>query len=214
MSADSTDGTEPSANVDVADSSSSSSVDDVEQGQSASDFSSEASLVERLARGLTGTGESGADTPIPVSARAEALLEDISLRPEYYLSGIGAVSGVVLGSVVVSASLTAIDTVPLLPDALRVVGVGYVFWFLAKYLFSRSRRAELAADIQQLLDEVRQPVEIAGAAVEEELRLTMQADGAEGENGVSDISEAINGKRISEPVQELVQEQSERTGEL
>lgn len=128
--------------------------------------------------------ENDDDLAIPLSARLAALLEDVSERPEFYLSGVGAVSGAVLGTVVMSAALNALELVPLLPDAFRVVGVGYVFWFLAKYLFSAKNRAELSADVQYLLDEVRQPPVLDQGAQRGRLAGDQSAvDEAAGENG-------------------------------
>lgn len=86
-----------------------------------------------------------------------ALLEDMAEHPEYYVSAAGAVGGLALGGVVATSTLAAIATVPLLADSLRVIGLGYMFWFLNKYLLSSSRRKALAEDVSAVLRDARAP---------------------------------------------------------
>lgn len=86
-----------------------------------------------------------------------AVLEDMAEHPEYYVSAIGAVGGLALGGVVAGGTLAAIATVPFLADGLRVVGLGYVFWFLSKYLLSAGRRGALVAEVKAVLRDARAP---------------------------------------------------------
>uniref|UniRef100_A0A7C9CXM1 Cyanobacterial aminoacyl-tRNA synthetase CAAD domain-containing protein n=1 Tax=Opuntia streptacantha TaxID=393608 RepID=A0A7C9CXM1_OPUST len=62
------------------------------------------------------------------------------------LYGGGAIVAVWLSSVVVSA----INSVPLLPKIMELVGLGYTGWFVYRYLLFKSGRKELAEDIEQL----------------------------------------------------------------
>ncbi|KAL8028143.1 hypothetical protein ABFS82_14G137300 [Erythranthe guttata] len=62
------------------------------------------------------------------------------------LYGGGAVVGVWLASVVVGA----VNSVPLLPKVLELVGLGYTGWFVYRYLLFKSSRKELATDIEAL----------------------------------------------------------------
>ncbi|XP_052193125.1 protein CURVATURE THYLAKOID 1A, chloroplastic isoform X3 [Diospyros lotus] len=60
--------------------------------------------------------------------------------------GGGAVVGVWLASIVVGA----INSVPLLPKIMELVGLGYTGWFVYRYLLFKQSRKELATDIEAL----------------------------------------------------------------
>lgn len=60
--------------------------------------------------------------------------------------GGGAVVGVWLASTVVGA----VNSVPLLPKIMELVGLGYTGWFVYRYLLFKSSRKELASDIEAL----------------------------------------------------------------
>ncbi|KAG8363283.1 hypothetical protein BUALT_Bualt19G0006000 [Buddleja alternifolia] len=60
--------------------------------------------------------------------------------------GGGAVVGVWLASIVVGA----INSVPLLPKIMELVGLGYTGWFVYRYLLFKSSRKELATDIEAI----------------------------------------------------------------
>ncbi|KAF8032498.1 hypothetical protein BT93_D1417 [Corymbia citriodora subsp. variegata] len=62
------------------------------------------------------------------------------------LYGGGAIVAVWLSSVVVGA----INSVPLLPKIMELVGLGYTGWFVYRYLLFKSSRKELAEDIEGL----------------------------------------------------------------
>ncbi|KAM1819101.1 hypothetical protein ACFX11_000818 [Malus domestica] len=62
------------------------------------------------------------------------------------LYGGGAIVAVWLSSIVVGA----VNSVPLLPKVLELVGLGYTGWFVYRYLLFKSSRKELATDIEAL----------------------------------------------------------------
>ncbi|KAL4324182.1 hypothetical protein GQ457_11G001560 [Hibiscus cannabinus] len=62
------------------------------------------------------------------------------------LYGGGALVAVWLSSILVGA----INSVPLLPKVMELVGLGYTGWFVYRYLLFKSSRKELATDIDQL----------------------------------------------------------------
>ncbi|KAE7999410.1 hypothetical protein FH972_003843 [Carpinus fangiana] len=62
------------------------------------------------------------------------------------LYGGGAIVAVWLSSILVGA----INSVPLLPKLLELVGLGYTGWFVYRYLLFKSSRKELATDIEAL----------------------------------------------------------------
>lgn len=91
------------------------------------------------------------------SATAQAVFEDLSARPEYYLNVSGVLLGIALLGIVLSATMLALDSIPLLPDSLRIIGLAYLFWFLRKYLFSAAERSNLQAEIEEFVQGVRDP---------------------------------------------------------
>ncbi|KAI3990489.1 hypothetical protein MKX01_022789 [Papaver californicum] len=70
------------------------------------------------------------------------LLED---KSAVFLYGGGAVVGLWLSSVVVGA----INSLPLLPKMMELVGLGYTGWFVYRYLLFKSSRKEVATDIEE-----------------------------------------------------------------
>ncbi|PRQ58366.1 putative cyanobacterial aminoacyl-tRNA synthetase, CAAD domain, protein CURVATURE THYLAKOID 1 [Rosa chinensis] len=60
--------------------------------------------------------------------------------------GGGAIVALWLSSIVVGA----VNSVPLLPKILELVGLGYTGWFVYRYLLFKSSRKELATDIDAL----------------------------------------------------------------
>ncbi|KAI7752576.1 hypothetical protein M8C21_016988 [Ambrosia artemisiifolia] len=60
--------------------------------------------------------------------------------------GGGAVVAVWLSSILVGA----INSVPLLPKIMELVGLGYSGWFVYRYLLFKSSRKELATDIESI----------------------------------------------------------------
>ncbi|XP_039043579.1 protein CURVATURE THYLAKOID 1A, chloroplastic-like [Hibiscus syriacus] len=60
--------------------------------------------------------------------------------------GGGAIVAVWLSSILVGA----INSVPLLPKIMELVGLGYTAWFVYRYLLFKASRKELATDIEEL----------------------------------------------------------------
>ncbi|CAK7348778.1 unnamed protein product [Dovyalis caffra] len=60
--------------------------------------------------------------------------------------GGGAIVAVWLSSIIIGA----INSVPLLPKIMELVGLGYTGWFVYRYLLFKSSRKELATDIEAL----------------------------------------------------------------
>ncbi|CAN4126763.1 unnamed protein product [Withania somnifera] len=105
------------------------------------------------------------------SAQAEASIEDSSLDFDSQLSKLfdklnikydpeDSSSIILFGGVAVTALwlttsiVGAIDSIPLFPKLLELVGLGYTLWFSARYLLFKSNRDELAAKVEELKQEV------------------------------------------------------------
>ncbi|OIW04615.1 hypothetical protein TanjilG_30513 [Lupinus angustifolius] len=87
------------------------------------------------------------------SADANELITDlkekwdaVENKSTVLLYGGGAVVFVWLSSILVGA----INSVPVLPKVLELVGLGYTGWFVYRYLLFKSSRKELATDIEVL----------------------------------------------------------------
>ncbi|KAI3900792.1 hypothetical protein MKW98_012516 [Papaver atlanticum] len=71
--------------------------------------------------------------------------DSLENKSAVFLYGGGAVVGLWLSSVVVGA----INSLPLLPKMMELVGLGYTGWFVYRYLLFKSSRKELAMDIEE-----------------------------------------------------------------
>lgn len=89
------------------------------------------------------------------SMTAQAILDDVAANPEYYLNVSGVLLGLVLSVIVLSATTMALDSLPIVPDFLRMIGLVYMFWFLAKFLFSAPDRQRLATEVDEFVSGVR-----------------------------------------------------------
>ena len=77
---------------------------------------------------------------------------------------VGIYAGGALVALWLSSSIVgAINSVPLLPKIMELIGLGYTGWFVYRYLLFKSSRKELVQDIEELKGK------ITGAAREEGL---------------------------------------------
>ncbi|KAK4350918.1 hypothetical protein RND71_030231 [Anisodus tanguticus] len=67
-------------------------------------------------------------------------------KPTVFLYGGSAILGLWLSSIIADA----LDSIPLLPKFLELVGLGYFGWFVYRYLLFKSGRDELGSDMQAL----------------------------------------------------------------
>ncbi|KAK6258810.1 Cyanobacterial aminoacyl-tRNA synthetase [Theobroma cacao] len=63
-------------------------------------------------------------------------------------------SGALVALWLASAVVSAIDSIPLFPKLMEIVGLGYSLWFGSRYLLFKKNREELAAKIEDLKQEV------------------------------------------------------------
>ncbi|KAG6523807.1 protein CURVATURE THYLAKOID 1A, chloroplastic-like [Zingiber officinale] len=81
-----------------------------------------------------------------VIADLKAKWDSLEDKSTVLLYGGGALVALWLSSIVVGA----INSVPLLPKVLELVGLGYTGWFVYRYVLFKERRKELASDIENL----------------------------------------------------------------
>ena len=91
------------------------------------------------------TEESSVDTE-ELFADLKEKWDKVENKSTVLLYGGGAIVAVWLSSILVGA----INSVPLLPKIMELVGLGYTGWFVYRYLLFKSSRKELATDIEEL----------------------------------------------------------------
>lgn len=96
------------------------------------------------------------ESPADVQEQSFDLLEKINSKvdPEDTLPILLYASGAVVALWLLSAVVGAIDSIPLFPKLLEVVGLGYTFWFTSRYLLFKESREELAIKIEELKKQV------------------------------------------------------------
>ncbi|XP_073038774.1 uncharacterized protein [Primulina eburnea] len=83
-------------------------------------------------------------------------LEDLNIKFDYedkysiIAFGIGGLIALRISVAVIGA----IDSIPLLPKVLELVGLGYTIWFTTRYLIFEQNREEFVARVKQLKEEV------------------------------------------------------------
>lgn len=90
-----------------------------------------------------------------------AVLEDIADRPEVYADCLLALFATIVSISVMSATLAAVDAVPLLPGILRLIGLFYVFWFLSKHVFSLSARTSVRDNVASFVSMLAHDKDVA-----------------------------------------------------
>mmetsp|Transcript_14024 Transcript_14024/g.42341 ORF Transcript_14024/g.42341 Transcript_14024/m.42341 type:complete len:164 (+) Transcript_14024:90-581(+) len=81
--------------------------------------------------------------------------ENTENKTSVVLYGVGAVVAVWFSSTIVGA----VNSVPLLPKLLELVGLGYSAWFTYRYLLFKSSREELIEDVEELKKKITGAVE-------------------------------------------------------
>ncbi|KAJ0040064.1 hypothetical protein Pint_27660 [Pistacia integerrima] len=92
----------------------------------------------------------------PVDEQTNELLDNLNIKfdSEDAYSVILYGSGALLAVWLASAIVSAVDSIPLLPKLLEVVGLGYTIWFSTRYLLFKKNREELTAKIEELKQQV------------------------------------------------------------
>nr|ABK22388.1 unknown [Picea sitchensis]ABK24109.1 unknown [Picea sitchensis]ACN40457.1 unknown [Picea sitchensis] len=96
---------------------------------------------------------SSEDTSTTSSVQTEEVLTNlkekwdaVENKPTVLIYGGGALLALWISSIIVAA----INSVPLLPKLMELIGLGYTGWFVYRYLLFKSSRKELATDVEEL----------------------------------------------------------------
>ncbi|KAG2654191.1 hypothetical protein PVAP13_1NG491300 [Panicum virgatum] len=94
------------------------------------------------------SASSTAASPSPDDINLDEILSklNIEVTPTLILTGAGAF----VALLVLSSIVSAIDSVPLLPKILELVGTGYSIWFIARYLIYKESRDNLFGKFEDL----------------------------------------------------------------
>ncbi|CAL5019670.1 unnamed protein product [Urochloa decumbens] len=130
-----------SATVVVTDKPDSPADEKVEEVSAASSGSVEAPVAEPVS-------SEASPSPSPDDGGLDEILSklNIEVTPTLILTG----SGAFVTLWVLSSIVSAIDSVPLLPKFLELVGTGYSIWFTAQYLIFKESRDDLFAKFEDL----------------------------------------------------------------
>ncbi|KAA8520710.1 hypothetical protein F0562_015018 [Nyssa sinensis] len=109
-------------------------------------LSPESQLFSRLQVKATSSEETSAVDAGELFEDLKGKWDAVENKSTVLLYGGGAIVAVWLSSIVVGA----INSVPLLPKIMELVGLGYTGWFVYRYLLFKSSRKELATDIEAL----------------------------------------------------------------
>ncbi|KAK6923336.1 Cyanobacterial aminoacyl-tRNA synthetase, CAAD domain [Dillenia turbinata] len=119
--------------------------------------SSEVSPVENKAYNDVGLAElpndeasEGESTPLSEFLEKLNLKFESDDRTSIVLYSGGALAAIWLSSVLVGA----IESIPLFPKLMELVGLGYTIWFSTRYLIFKKNRDELGAKIEELKQQV------------------------------------------------------------
>ncbi|CAK9322078.1 unnamed protein product [Citrullus colocynthis] len=118
---------------------------------------SSATLADSSSGGKVETVASEEPKEQPVEGAQEQAFEswnDLKLESVDTYSLVLYGGGAFFGIWLVSAVVGAVDSIPLVPKLLEVVGLGYSVWFTARYLLFKESRDELAAKIDEVKEQV------------------------------------------------------------
>lgn len=113
------------------------------------------------------TEETGIDTtPTPVAPdyeldteaikeKAMSAISDVGARPLYYGKIAGYAVGALVTVTILRAVISAVDSIPVLPGGLELVGLGYTAWFVWRYVLFKESRQELLDEIEEFLGRAR-----------------------------------------------------------
>lgn len=87
--------------------------------------------------------------------RAMQVVSDVSERPLYYSKIIAYAFGALVSLTVLRAIVSAVDSIPILPGALELIGLSYTVWFVWRYVLFKESRQELIDEIEEFLGRAR-----------------------------------------------------------
>lgn len=94
------------------------------------------------------------DTEV-IMERAKGVVSDVKNRPGYYSKIAGYGVGALVLVTILRAIVSAIDSLPVLPPTLELIGLGYSAWFVWRYVLFRESRTELLEEIDDFLGRTR-----------------------------------------------------------
>lgn len=83
--------------------------------------------------------------------KAVNMFNDLGTRPLFYGKIAGYAVGGLVTITVLRAVVVAVDSIPVLPGALELIGLGYTAWFVWRYVLFKESREELLEEIEDFL---------------------------------------------------------------
>jgi CAAD domains of cyanobacterial aminoacyl-tRNA synthetase len=89
-----------------------------------------------------------------IIAELPAFASQIYTNNKTFVTSLGLILGLIVGVKLTFAVLSAINEIPLLAPAFELVGIGYVTWFVYRYLLQASTRKELTDELDSFKSEI------------------------------------------------------------
>jgi hypothetical protein len=96
----------------------------------------------------------GVKAVFDVIAELPAFATGIYTNNKTFVTSLGLILGLIVGVKLTFAVLSAINEIPLLAPAFELVGIGYVTWFVYRYLLQASTRKELTDELDSFKSEI------------------------------------------------------------
>ena len=96
----------------------------------------------------------GVRQALDILAELPAYATQIYTNNKRVVTSLGLILGLIVGVKLTLAILYAINEIPLLAPTFELVGIGYVSWFVYRYLLQASTRKELTDEIDSFKSEI------------------------------------------------------------
>jgi len=87
--------------------------------------------------------------------KANEFVADVTERPIYYTKLASYAAGALVALTILKAVIAAVESIPVLPSMLELVGLGYTSWFVWRYVIFKESREELMGEIEDLIGRAR-----------------------------------------------------------
>ncbi|CAN8075408.1 unnamed protein product, partial [Agarophyton chilense] len=87
--------------------------------------------------------------------RALQVVSDVSQRPLFYTQILAYSLAALVAVTVLRAIVAAVDSIPILPGALELIGLSYTVWFFWRYVLFKESRQELLDEVEEFLGRAR-----------------------------------------------------------
>ncbi|KAI0564217.1 Cyanobacterial aminoacyl-tRNA synthetase CAAD [Gracilaria domingensis] len=102
----------------------------------------------------TSAAEYSLDTEA-LKEKAMQVVSDVSERPLFYTQIFAYSAAAIIALTVLRAVISAVDSIPILPGVLELIGLSYTVWFFWRYVLFKESRQELLDEVEEFLGRAR-----------------------------------------------------------